>query len=379
MDADTVTPAVPVTFVSSHAGRGGSERYLGLLLDHLRRDWIVTVVCLQDGPFARELGDKGYPVEVIDTGRRATDLVRSARRLRRVFARTAPAVVHANGLKAALVAELAGLRGKPPVIWFKHDVARDGWLARVAARRSARVIGVSGAVTEAVSGVAEGKVEVIHCQIPDPHIDPAAARRLVLTEFAPEEPTTVVSLVGRLDPFKGQDEVIDALPSVLDRAPGVRILFVGGEDPAHPQQRAALDAEIADRGLADAVRFTGYRADATGLIAGSDVLVIPSIAKDGFGKEGFPYVGLEALALRTPIVCYAHGGLPEQVGECGVLVDPGDRAALADAIVALADSPDERDRLAACGRDRFADLFAWSTLADDVTDRYRTVAAGVPA
>ena len=56
------------------------------------------------------------------------------------------------------------------------------------------------------------------------------------------------------------------------------------------------------------------------LIAGSDVLVIPTVAREGFG-----IVGLEALAVRTPVVCYAHGGLPEQIGECGVLVLPGDR------------------------------------------------------
>ena len=129
VDADPMTHAVPVAFVSSHAGRGGSERYLGLLLEHLPRDWVATVVCLQDGPFAGDLGDRGFSVEVIETGRGATDLTRAARRLRGVFKRSAPAVVHANGLKAALVAELAAFGGQPPVIWFKHDVARDGWLA----------------------------------------------------------------------------------------------------------------------------------------------------------------------------------------------------------------------------------------------------------
>ena len=373
-----MTPAVPVAFVSSHAGRGGSERYLGLLLDHLARDWIATVVCLQEGPFASELREQGYPVEVIDTGRHATDLARAGRKLRAVFASTSPAVVHANGLKAALVAEIASLRGKPPVIWFKHDVARDGWLTRLAARRAARVIGCSAAVTEAVAGAARGKLEVVNYQIPDPDVDAEGSRRLVLEEFAPDVPEAVVSLVARLDPYKGQDEVIGALASVLERAPGVRVLFVGGEDPAHPGHRAALDAEIAEQGVGGAVRFTGFRADALRLIAGSDVLVIPSIAKDGFGKEGFPYVGLEALALRTPIVCYAHGGLPEQVGDCGVLVSPGDRTALADAIVELAESRETRERLATCGRERFAKRFAWSTLADDIAERYRIV-AGAPA
>ena len=61
-----------------------------------------------------------------------------------------------------------------------------------------------------------------------------------------------------------------------------------------------------------------------------------------------------------------------------MLVPPGDRAGLAEAIVELAESPCTRERLAACGRERFSKLFAWSTLADDVAERYRTV-AGAPA
>jgi glycosyltransferase involved in cell wall biosynthesis len=369
----TDTP-VPVAFVSSHATRGGAERYLALLLEHLPDEWIRTVICLKDGDFVDDLRARGHDVEVIDTGPHATDIVRAARSMRKSFARSRPEVVHANGLKAALVAEVATAGTRTPVVWFKHDVSRDGWLARLAARRSARVIAASAGITKTFSAALRGKIEVLHYQLPTPEVDAVGARRLVLGEFKEDAPTAVVSLVARIDAYKGHREVIAAAPRVLSSVPGVRFLFVGGEDPAHPGMRAALEGEVFEAGLEYAFRFTGFRADALELISGSDVLVVPSIASGGFGQEGFPYVGLEALALGTPIVAYAHGGLPEQVGDCGELVPSGDREALGEAILRLVDDPDHSAALAACGRERFERLFRWSTLVDDVADRYRLVA-----
>ncbi len=374
MDADAMMP-VRVAFVSSHAGRGGSERYLRLVLEHLDPDWIGTVVCLEDGPFATDLRELGFPVDVIATGRHAHDLARSAGKLRRLLGRASPAVVHANGLKAALVAELASLGASRPVIWFKHDVSREGWLTRLAARRAARVIGPSHAVIQGVADAASGKVEVLNYQIPDPGVDAGSARELVLREFAPEVPETVVALVGRLDAYKGQDELIGALPSILARSPGVRVLLVGGEDPAHPEQRSVLEREIAGNGLDAAVRFTGFRSDATSLMCGADVLAIPERGERRLRAGGVP-VRRAGSARRRHASRLLRLGCARRSSSVNVvcLVEPGDRTALADAIVALAEDEQERERLAACGRARFDSRYLWSTLADNVAARYRAVA-----
>jgi glycosyltransferase involved in cell wall biosynthesis len=369
-----VEQAVPVAFVSSHGTRGGAERYLSLLLSHLPRAWINNVVALKHGGFVDDLREQGLPVEVIDTGAGPLDIIRGARRLRSSLAASRPAVVHANGLKAALVAELATTGTRMPVMWFKHDVSRDGWLGRLVGRRAAWVIGPSNAVIEPLGATSRNHAEVVPYQLPDPQVDEAAARAAVLAEF-PDGAENVVALVARLDPFKGQDDLIAAAPTVLARAPGTRFLLVGGEDPAHVGRTAELRRQVAERGLGSEVRLTGFRSDALELICGSDVLAIPSIAKGGFGKEGFPYVGLEALALGTPVVYYAHGGLPEQIGDCGVLVPPGDRSALADAIVALVQDRERRTALAACGRARFEERFRWSSLAEDIAERYQRIAA----
>jgi glycosyltransferase involved in cell wall biosynthesis len=369
--------AVPVAFVSSHASHGGSERYLAVLLEHIDRTFVSTVVCLEDGPLAAGLRAAGLPVEVIATGRRAADVLASARRLRTLLHRAGSAVIHANGVKAALVAVAATTGTGIPVIWVKHDVSRDGWQARLIAGRCARVIGVSSFVTSVFDGPTRRKVEVLHPQIPRPDVDPAAARRKMLGLFAPDEPAAVIALVGRLDPFKGHGDLLAVAPTVLEGAPGTRFLFVGGEDPAHPGTEAALKRAVVENGVEHAVLFTGHRADALDLICGSDLLVVAGGANSrGLGKEGFPLVGLEALALGTAVVGYAHGGLPEQVGDCGALVPPGDRGALGDELTRLALDSTERGRLARCGQQLFRSRYELSTLPQALVDRYRLAAAG---
>jgi glycosyltransferase involved in cell wall biosynthesis len=369
--------AVPVAFVSSHSDRGGSERYLALLLEHLEPAWISTVVCLDEGPLADELRSLGLPVEVITTGTGATDVFAAARRLRQSLDRAGSAVVHANGVKAALVAVTATAGTRTPVVWIKHDVARDGWQAQLIARRCARIIGVSTFVTSIFRGTTRRKVEVLHPQIPRPDVEPAHARRLVLELFGPEEPEAVVALVGRLDPFKGQADLIACAPAVLEAAPRTRFLLVGADDPAHPGTGEALRRSAVESGVEHAVRFTGHRADAAALIAGSDLVVIAGGANDrGIGREGFPLVGLEALALGTAVVGYAHGGLPEQVGDCGALVPSGDRRALADTLVRLVSDTTARERLARCGEQRFHSRYELATLPRELAERYRLAADG---
>ena len=114
--ATRVAGPVPVTFVISHALSGGSERYLELLLERLERGWVHGVLSLQDGPFVERLRERGFEVDVVETGARLSMLA-SAVRVRRLLRADAPAVVHANGVKAALVAALATPATGIPVIW----------------------------------------------------------------------------------------------------------------------------------------------------------------------------------------------------------------------------------------------------------------------
>jgi glycosyltransferase involved in cell wall biosynthesis len=76
------------------------------------------------------------------------------------------------------------------------------------------------------------------------------------------------------------------------------------------------------------------------------------------------------MAVGTPVVGYAHGGLPEMLGQCGLLVPPGDRGALRDAILDVLGDEAERNRLAECGRRRMEERFSLVGMVEAMKARY---------
>jgi glycosyltransferase involved in cell wall biosynthesis len=368
---------VQVTFLSSHARPGGSERYLLILLDQLGAGWVHDIVVLEDGPLVDRLRNEGFSPTIIPTSAKKSSVFLAGLRLRRLLMHRRPALVHANGVKAALVAVLATLGSRIPIVWLKHDVSRDGRAARFIASRCTRVVGVSSFVMQIFgSNRDDRKYRVVHTGLPRQKVDHDLGRRKVLEAVASSDPVSVVGLVGRLDAFKGHRDLIEAAPKVLERHPAARFLLVGGASPDFPGMEASL-RDLADRaGVSDVVHFAGYRDDALDLIAGFDVGVIPSAADPTgmYGREGFSLVGLEYLACGTPMVAYDGGGLGEVMGECGVLVPEKDREALADAINALLADERQRLHLGECGKQRVETLFRLEKMVDALTGIYREVA-----
>jgi glycosyltransferase involved in cell wall biosynthesis len=368
-----VAGPVPVTFVISHALSGGSERYLELLLERLDPAWVHRVISLQDGPFVARLRERGLDVDVVETGARLS-MLPSALRVRRLLRRDPPAVVHANGVKAALVTALAAPGTGIPMIWVKHDFSWDGPLASLVARRSDQVVGVSAAVTESFRGRVRERVRVVHNGVPPIDRDRAAGRELVRELIGAGG--DVVVLVGRFHPAKGQIELVEAAPRVLERRPGTRFLLLGGEDPYQLDYARRVRERIGELGLGDSVLVRGHHDDAAGVMAGCDLVAMPSVPDErGMGREGFGLVGLEAMAVGTPVVGYAGGALPEVLGNCAELVAESNRDALADAIARLLDDPDRREELAARGRALTRDRFGIDATVAGMKERYAEAAS----
>jgi glycosyltransferase involved in cell wall biosynthesis len=367
--------AVPVTFVSSHALLGGSERYLELLLEGLGRDWVAGVVALQDGPLCGRMRAAGHRVDVVETGTRL-GLLAGAWATRRAFRAQRPAVVHANGVKAALVSVLALAGMRVPVVWVKHDYSWDGALARLIARRCRTIVAVSSAVADTFRGGLQDRVRVVFNGIPDADDVDRPSSRAELTALLDSEPATpIVVLVGRIDAVKGQEELLEALASIHTRVPAARLAFVGADDPNHREYALRLRRRIAELGFGGVVRLLGHRDDAVRLIAGADVLVVPTVrVATGKGREGFGLTAVEAMAVGTPVVAYGHGALPEVVGECGLLVAPGDRQALASAITDVLLDPALATRLADCGRRRFRLRYRAAAMVEAMAACYREAA-----
>lgn len=336
-----------VVMVSSHARHGGSERYLERLADALGHDVVRAVVSLEDGPMVQRLRAAGWAVDVVPTGARLS-LLAGAWRLRRRLREVRADVVHANGVKAALVCVLAGARP----VWVKHDFSWDGPLVRLVGLRCAEVVGVSDAVVEVFRPVPRINVSVVPTGVQVPAVDVDAARAEVRALVGRDGP--VLTVVGRFHPVKGHLDLLRAAP------PGAAVLFIGDDEPSAPEHGRRVRDEAR---MSGAVVLTG-RDDALTLLAGSDVAVVPS------GPEGFGLVAAEAMALGVPVVAYAAGALPEVLGDAGLLVPPGDVRALREAIARVLADDDLRARMVVAGRRRAAARFDHDRWVESMRSRY---------
>ncbi len=365
-------------FVSSYGTLGGSEIYLERLIAHLDPDWVKGVVLLGDGPLADHLRPASPVLQVIPTTGGVQGMVASSRRLRRALREIDPSVVHANGVKAAIVTLLATLWTRMPVVWVRHDFSFDGWRARALARRCTRVVCVSEAIARTFVGHVARKVVIVHTGLPDVVVPRDEARRHLESDVTGPDPGFVISLVGRLVPGKGHQDLVAIAPAILERIPKARFLLIGGEASSrYADYVIDLTGRIEEEDLMDTVAMLGYRDDVLPLIAASDVVVMPSMSSyRTIETEGFPLLALEAMALGTPVVAYGVGGIPEAVGDCGLLVAPGDRGALTDAIVKVGSDRPLRERIAICGRQRVVDRFSISGMVTRLQEVYTSASAG---
>jgi glycosyltransferase involved in cell wall biosynthesis len=369
--------ALRVTFVSSHSKTGGSETYLERLLDTLEDPWVHDLVALEEGHLVDRLRPRYSDVCVIPTSGRLPHLVAASLRLRRRLKQHTPDLVHANGIKAALVAGLATALSSTPVVWVKHDFSGDGLLARAIGARCRLIVSVSAAVGATFRGRQRRKVRVVHTGIPPIDVDRRTARKALLEAMRAPKNAVVAGLVGRLHPVKGHLDALDIAPRLLERRSRARLAFIGGEDASTRDYGELVRARAADLVNNGRVALLGHQNDALTLMAGLDVAIVPSgpYEEANIQGEGFPLVALELLAVGTPVIGYRAGGLPELVGDCGRLVPPGDKGALLKTLIELCDDSQMRARLASCGRQRVTDRFSQRSMLEKLESAYREAAA----
>ena len=174
-----------------------------------------------------------------------------------------------------------------------------------------------------------------------------------------------IVMVGRLAPPKRHDLAIDAVRRLRASHPDVELHLVGdGPD----RQRI----ESLARAAGDAVRLLGTREDIPGLLAEAAVVLLAS------DYEGAPLSIIEAMAAGVPVVAARVAGIPELVvnGVTGVLVEPGDGEALADAIASLLDDPERAAALGRAGRERAQAHYSRDAMIRELTALYDAAASG---
>ncbi len=372
-----------LAFVTPDLRPGGAEQHIALLCQHIdRARYAPRVYCLWgEGPFAEPIRAAGAPIRVLAGGHLLRWLKRLAGRppageAAGVGPANTPGLLRRLGLLAAEVlsttelvwrlqsdgidlvsAHWAGGRGGllaarlagRPAIYTEHSIAGQlydrlqRWTLRRLLPAAQAVIAVSQAAGQSAIdhlGVAPARLHVIGHAVLLPAGSPAPGD----ARLGP-----VIGSFGTLAPVKGHQFLLQALPALAAQHAHLRCeLF--GHGPARPD----LERLAGQLGLRSVVHFRGaYRnSDLPALLQAVDVVVVPSLS------EALGIVALEAMAAGKPVVASAVGGLAEviQDGHTGLLVPPGQPAALAEAIDRLLRDAGLRARLGQAARAAAAEL-----------------------
>jgi glycosyltransferase involved in cell wall biosynthesis len=312
-----------------------------------------------EGRHSAELRAAGVPVHLLGEARvsRPWTVLRARRRLRDLLRdRCFDAAVTHGCWSHAIAAPVIRRRGLPLIFWA-HAIQRGWhWLERWARWSPPDLVLANSRATQlSVRGnlFSESRTEVLYLPVAaPPFADRAAVRGEVRRSLLTPAAEVVIVTASRLDPLKGHGLLLNAL-GCLAKQPGWGCWIVGG--PQRPEEEEYFDglrSQAIWLGIDNRVWFLGQRADVGRLLAASDIHCQPNTEPESFG-----IAFVEALYAGLPVVTSDLGGAREIVHrDCGVLVPPGDTAALAATLRELIGDAEGRRRLGERGPMRAAEL-----------------------
>ena len=250
-------------------------------------------------------------------------------------------IVHARSRVPAWIGYAAARRAQRPFVTTAHGFYRPHLLSRV--------MGYGRQVIVPSQALADYLVETFRVPRARLRVIP---RGVDLETFpfrppaGPHHGPWRIGVVGRLTAIKGHDVALQAAALLRQRRHDVQLVILGA-GPAPVEER--VKAQAAALGLSEAVEWLGLREDVAGALAGLDLVVVPSVYPESFGRAV-----VEAQATGRPVVASRIGALPELIedGQHGLLVRPGDPRELAEALQRLITDEALRRRCIEEGRRR---------------------------
>ncbi|MGZ3420728.1 MAG: glycosyltransferase family 4 protein [Polyangiales bacterium] len=277
-------------------------------------------------------------------------------RLVQLIRQSGVSIVHAHCFDPTALAIAAARIARVRVVFTRHHSDHNirigaRWhtaVDAICAKQADHVIAVSEATKQImmeVEGVPASQITVAYNGMPPMRpADPAAAEGVRRELSLGSRP--ICLMVARLHEEKGHRFLFDAVQRIRAELGPIDVLLAG-EGP----HRREIEEAIAARDLGDSVRILGRRNDIPELISLADLVVLPSLA------ESFGFAILEALAMGKPVVGSTTGGIPEVVGDAGLLVPPADAPALAEAMLGILRDRERAHAMAERGRARL-DVFS---------------------
>jgi glycosyltransferase involved in cell wall biosynthesis len=370
-----------VLHVINTLSAGGAELHLLTLCRHLKRQGVeVCVAFLRE----RVKGSESLRNEFQQTGIRVVDLGSDRRfdpgcifKLVNLIRRERPDIVHSHLPRADFAAAIA--HWFYPSISFVcsvHDIYSKSWSGKWALtlfnfiwRRAYAVIAISQAVKDWLvheRGIPSGRVCVIHYGI---DAERFAYSGSDLRKTRDLTGRAVIGSVGRLEPRKGHEYLIQAMPSILEEVPSAHLLIAGHDPSGHGRKLRTL---IAHLGLNERVRLVGFQDDVSSFLQSLDLFAFASTS------EGFGQVVIEAMAAGKPVVATNVSALREIVidRETGLLASPRDPQGLVGPICRLLKDADLRRKMGRAGRKRVEETFNAERMVEGTIKLYAGLSGG---
>jgi glycosyltransferase involved in cell wall biosynthesis len=357
---------ITVAHIRDSSGIFGAERVILTLAKNLsRQNFRVLLVCLQrpgggNAKLVQRATSLGIEVKTVAVYGRFDP--RAIAMLRKILRKNQVSVIHSHDFKSDFYGLLASRGSGIKRVATAHGSTRDSLFKRLylffdehfVYPRLDRIIAVSAELQERLrnQGIPSEKISLIPNGL---DLD------LLSAEADNSEPPLAIpsgkkvfGLIGRLFPDKGHRFFLQALAGIAREHPEAHGLIVG----AGPEEDNII-RRIDELGLKDRVLFVGTRNNMQLVYDAIDALVIPSLT------EGLPYVLLEAMANKIPVIASAVGDIPLLIkqGETGYLVPPGDEKKLAMSMTDLLSFPEKSDTMARQATEFFQKNYAAAPMA----------------
>lgn len=281
-----------------------------------------------------------------------------------------PSVVHINnGIEA-----ITAVPDDVPIVYHLHGPVPKVLPANTRALlgKVTHFIAISGYVAQSyiAAGLDPARMSVVsNFVLPRsaPAMDVAEARRAL---GVPGD-RNVVGLVGRIVPWKGTREFIEAMILVIRRFPGTQVLLVGDASEAAPEYVQSIRDQITAAGITEQVTFISHVSDPYVVYRACDVVAHTSIEPEPFGM-----VIIEAMQAGTAVVAAATGGGPTEIvrhRENGMLESPLDPERYAGCVMELLENSHLRNSLAAAGQATVAERYGHERSTGEILRIYRDV------
>ena len=356
--------------LTEHGWRGGEAQALSLCQGLLKHGFNPLICTPTHSEFAKRTQD--LHISIYEIPHLSGINIRALSIVRRIIKKERPALIHchtatAHSLVLAAVMGNPAYQNRPIIVSRRVDfsVALNPFSRWKYINPRIHYIAISRGVKDVLlqAGIPDKQVDVVYSGIdPERFTTATLDRQTMRRELAVPEHAFVIGNVAALTDHKGHRFLIDAAALVHKTIPHT-IVLIAGEGEEH----SSLKARIQRQNLDNIVQLLGYRNDIGNVMKTFDIFALSS------HKEGLCTSLLDAMLLEIPVIATRTGGVPDAVShnETGLLVEPKNPEALAEAIIFAHNNPALMRSMAAHARQRVLELFTVDRMVTETIKVYQ--------